>query len=688
MLSRVVVLLLLAGVSNSNGANAPYFPPFGLDLSARDPAVRPGDDFFQHVNGAYLARTAIPQNQSSITRRSDMTDRVNNRLRLILDAAAAHANPLPADLRGKVGAFYGSFMDEAAIEQRGIEPIKEELEAIRSATDPEALAFLMGRSTVDFYPSPFSVRFDLDLKHTDRYAAYLSQSGLGLPDIDYYNKAEFAAVRAKYRDYAAALLAGGNWHDAKARASAILDLETRLANASWSRVERRDPTKQYNPVSPADLRALAPQFAWRQYLQGAGLDADTRLIATQNTAFPKIAAVFAATPLDVVKAWLAFRVIDDAAPYLPAAFVNARFAFRDRTLGGQNEPDPRWKRAIAAVGGSGCSYEAHSCFGTLKWAVGQLYVEQYFPPATKAQITSIASEVKAAFRRRLESNTWMDSSTRTEALKKLDSFAIKAGYPDSWENYSGIYRRATIRRDNIIGNVRAAAAADWAFYVARSRGPIDRGEWLLAPQENNAYNGPLNDIVFPAGILQAPIFDAAADPAINYGAIGAIIGHELTHGFDDEGRSIDSSGELRDWWTPESAHTFETRAARLGAQYERYEPLPGLHINSKLTMGENIADLGGMLIAVDAYRASLHGQTAASRAGTSGLQRVFLGWAQAWAGKATPEQIRMLTTGDPHSFRSFRVNGVVRNSDDWYAAFQVKPGDKLYLAPDQRVVIW
>jgi putative endopeptidase len=685
----VVVLLLVAvGVLHAQGAPTPHYPPFGLDLSARDRKVRPGDDFFQHVNGGYLAHTPIPANQSSLTRRSDMTDRINNRLHTILEAAAAHSDPVPADLAGKVGAFYASFMDEAAIEQRGIHPIDAELEAIRSAGNSMELAFLMGRSTVDFYPSPFSVRFDLDLKHTDRYAAYLSQSGLGLPDIDYYDKPDYAAVRDKYRDYAATLLNGAGWPDAKAHAMAILDLETRLAHASWSLVEQRDPTPQYNPVSAAELSALAPQFAWKQYLEGAHLDADAHLIATQNTAFPKIAAVFAATPLDVVKAWMAFRVMDDAAPYLPTAFATARFAFKDQTLGGQSEPAPRWKRAIVAVAGSGCSYAPHSCFGTLKWAVGQLYVEQFFPPATKSQITSIATAVKAAFRRRLEENDWMDPATKAEALKKLDAFAIKVGYPDSWENYSGIYRDAPIRRDDIIADVRAAAEADWTFYVSRSRGPIDRGEWLLAPQENNAYSGALNDIVFPAGILQAPVFDAAADPAINYGAIGAIIGHELTHGFDDEGRSVDSSGALRDWWTPESANTFKARAARLGAQYAQYEPLPGLHINPELTMGENIADLGGLSIALNAYRNALHGRAAPVRAGLTGVQRVFMGWAQAWAGKATPEQIRLLTTGDPHSFRSFRVNGVVRNIDTWYPAFHVKPGDKLYLAPADRVVIW
>jgi putative endopeptidase len=336
------------------------------------------------------------------------------------------------------------------------------------------------------------------------------------------------------------------------------------------------------------------------------------------------------------------------------------------------------------VGGADCSYAVHSCFGTLKWAVGQLYVARYFPPATKATITALVVELKSAFRHRLATNTWMGPATKAEALKKLDATLVKVGYPDRWRDYKGV----VIRRDDLTGDVRAGAADDWAFVIQRSRGPVDRGEWLLAPQANNAYNGSFNDVVFPAGILQAPIFDAAADPAINYGAVGAVIGHEMTHGFDDEGRQIDADGALRDWWTPADAAAFEARAAALGKQYAQYEPVPGIHINPQLTMGENIADLGGLSIALDAYHASLHGKPAPVLAGLTGDQRVFLGWAQGWAGKATPEEIKRLTISDPHSYRKYRVDGVVRNIDGWYAAFAVKATDKYSVAPDQRVRIW
>jgi putative endopeptidase len=613
-----------------------------------------------------------------------MTDRIDAHLHLILDDAATNVALVPTDIRGKVGAFYAAFMNQGRIDRMGVHAIDPELAAIGNARDSAALAKLMGRSTIDFYPSTFVVTIDVDLKHPRRYAVYLSQSGLGLPDVDYYTKPEFSVQRAAYRAYAAKLLALIGWPKPNVSARAILAFETRIARASWTDVEQRDPTTQYNPVTPSQLTTLAPGFAWHDYLAAAQLGDKASLIVTQKSALPKIASVVARTPLDVLKAWMVFRVADDAAPYLPAAFEDARFAFRGGALQGQTRQQPRWERGIAAVGGADCSYAVHSCFGTLKWAVGRLYVQRYFPPATKATITALVLELKSAFRHRLEANSWMGPATKAEALKKLDATTIKVGYPDHWRDYS----RVVIRRDDLTGDVRAAAAGDWAFVVNRSRGRVDRSEWLLAPQANNAYNGSFNDIVFPAGILQAPVFDAAADPAINYGAVGAVIGHEMTHGFDDEGRHIDADGALRDWWTPADAAAFKARTAVLGAQYALYEPVPGMHINPQLTMGENIADLGGLSTALDAYHASLHGRPAPVLAGLTGDQRVFLGWAQGWAGKATPEEIRRLTISDPHSYRKYRVNGVVRNINAWYAAFGVKPGDELYLAPKDRAHIW
>ncbi len=684
------VLLLVGAALLSSGSFAraasgtPVYPPFGFDLSAVDHATRPGDDFFQFANGNYLKRTEIPADRPIASRRFDMTDRTDQQLKGLLESASAGVGEEPKDLRGKVGAFYASFIDQPRIEQLGARAIAPEIDAIRAAPDLASLAKLMGESATGFYPAPFSLGIDLDFKHTDAYAIYLGQGGLGLPDRDYYLSADFAPQREAYRAYAERLLGALNWPDANAQSKHILDFETTLATASWDKVKLRDPTIQYNPVTKAGLQALAPQFPWASFLDGASLGDRDRFIATTNTAMPKLASVVAGTPLDTLKAWMAFRVADSAAPYLSSGFNQAYFDFRQKTLLGQKEQSPLWKRAKLAVAGDDCGANPASCFGTLDWAVGELYADRYFPASTKAQIEALVGNIKAAFRLRLQKLDWMSPATKKEALKKLDTYTIKVGYPDKWRDYSNV----VVRRDDLVGNVRRAATADWAFYIGRSKGPVDRGDWQMTPQTNDAYNGSLRDIVFPAGILQAPIFDANADPALNYGAVGAVIGHELTHGFDDQGRSIDASGALRDWWTARDAAEFKRRAAVLGALYAKFEPVPGVHINPGLTMGENIADLGGLAMALDAYHASLHGKRAPVLGGLTGDQRVFLGWAQAWAGKATPEEIKRLTVSDPHSWRKYRVNGVVRNIDAWYAAFKVRPGDRLYLPPAKRARIW
>jgi putative endopeptidase len=663
-------------------AQQPVYPPSGFDMSAIDAGTKPGDDFFQYANGAYLARSEIPADQSVASRRFEMTTRTEAQLHELLDAVAKDAIAEPTDVKGKVGAFYAGFMDEAAIEAAGTKPIAPELDAIRAAPDRAALAGLMGQ--YGFYPSPFGYYIDSDQKDPKVYSAYLGQNSLGLPDRDYYLKADFEAQRGAWRAYAAKLLSLIQWPDADRVAEDVLAFETRLAEASWSKVEQRDPTTQYNPMTPVELAAYAPGFDWQPFLAGAGLDKKTQLIATTNTALPKLAAIVAATPVETLKAWMAFRVADQTAPYLPKAFVDAHFEMRGRTLQGLAEPQARWKRAILATGGGDCGVEPASCFGTLNWATGELYSARYFPPETKAKIEVLVTNLKAAFRRRIQALTWMGAKTKAEALKKLDTYVIKVGYPDTPRDYSGV----VVRKDDVVGNVRRAAAYEWAFQLGRSDGPVDRGDWLMTPQTNDAYNGSLRDIVFPAGILQAPIFDAAADPAFNYGAVGGVIGHELTHGFDDQGRHIDATGALRDWWTPADAEAFTARAKVLGDQYATYEPVPGMHINPDLTMGENLADLGGFAMALDAYHASLKGKPAPVVDGLTGDQRVFLGWAQAWAGKMRPEAIRKLTASDPHSYRKYRVNGVVPNIDGWYAAFGIKPGDALYIPPEKRARVW
>ena len=662
----------------------PAYPPFGLDLTARDPATRPGTDFFQYANGRYLARSVIPADEPSVSRRSGMTREIDTRLHAIMDELSHDVVEQPTDTQGKVGAFYAAFMDEARIEQTGMRAIAPELEAIRSAPDLAALTTLMGLSTVDLYPSPFAIQIDVDLKRPDIYSTYLTQADLGLPDIDYYTKPAYEAQRTAYRAYIARVLTLAGWPDPDTAAGDVLALETHVAEVSWTKVQQRDVVAQYNPVSRAELQALAPAFAWTPFLQAAQLGDRDTLIAMQNTAFPKIAAVIAAAPLPTLKAWMAFRTVDAVADDLPRAFAAAAFELHGHVLSGQAEQAPRWKRALVAVAGKGCDADPHACFGTLQWAVGQVYAQRWFPASAKARMTDLVVDLRKAFRAHIEALTWMGPTTKAEALRKLDAVTIKVGYPDKWRDYSAV----TIRRDDLLGNVRSAAAEDWAFEVRRSQGAVDRSAWGMTPQTNNAYSGSLRDIVFPAGILQPPIFDAAADPAINYGAAGGVIGHEITHQFDDQGRTTDADGILRDWWTPADADAFKARTAVLGAQYALFEPVPGLHINPGLTMGENLADLGGLAIALDAYHASLHGKPAPVLHGLTGDQRVFLGWAQAWAGKARPEAIRRLTTSDPHSFRKFRVNGVVRNIDGWYKAFGIKPGDALYIAPDKRVRVW
>ena len=680
--AALAALCTIAGAAVA--ADVPAYPPFGLDLGAREPSTKPGDDFYQFANGRYLARTAIPADQKVASRRSGMSNEIESRLHAILDDLSKDVAAQPADLHGKVGAFYAAFMDEARIEQLGVHPLDAELQAIRSAPDLAALAALMGQATRDFYPSVFSVNPDVDIKHPGAYAIYLNQSGLGLPDIDYYAKPGFAAQRAAYGRYAATLLKLAGWPDADAQGAAILDFESALSGASWTKVQQRDPTTQDNPVSQAELHALAPEFPWTAFLQGAQVVDRTRFVAQENTAFPRLAKVVAATPLATLKAWMAFRTLDAAAPYLPAAFSGAAFELHGHVLGGQPEQAARWKRGVLAVAGNDCLLDPQSCVGTLRWAVGQVYAERYFPAATKARITELANNLKRAYRHRIETVDWMSPATRAEALRKLDAVTIKVGYPDKWRDYAD----ATIRRDDLVGDVRAASVSDWAFLVARSKGPVDRGDGIRTPQTNDAYSGSLLDIVFPAGFLQPPIFDAAADPAVNYGAAGAVIGHELTHQFDDQGRSFDHEGILRDWWTPADAEAFKARAGVLGAQYAQFEPVPGMHINPGLTMGENLADLGGVTITLDAYHASLGGEPAPVIAGLTGDQRLFLGYAQAWAGNMRAEEIRRMTASDPHSFRKFRVDGIVRNIDAWYEAFDVKPGDALYLAPDKRARVW
>jgi putative endopeptidase len=686
ILRGALAAVLLAGAATAViAADKPIYGAWGFDTAGMDKAVKPGDNFFRYANGTWLDSHAIPADKSAVTFRLEMTDRTEARLHDMFEASAAHVAHQPSDLAGKAGAFYKAFMDQARVDALGAKPIAPELDAVRNATSRDELAALMGRSNSDFEDGLYNVNIDADLKDPKHYAVYLSQAGLGLPDRDYYLLPKFTKQKAAYQAYVAQILKLIGWTDADARARDVVDFETKVADASWTKVQDRDLDAVYNPVQAADLSKFAPGFNWTGFMADAGLSKTARVIVAEKTAFPKLAAIYAAAPLDTIKAWHAFHIADNAAPYLSKPFTDAYFDMHDKTLSGQQQERVRWKRAITAVSGDDFGVgDRFGTFGTMGFGVGELYTAKYFGPDAKAKIEVLVHNLLAAYRVRLQNLDWMGAATKAEAIKKLETYTIKVGYPDHPRDYAGL----TITDDDLVGDVRRAGAFDWAFYSGRLNGPVDRSDWSMTPQTNDAYNGSLRDIVFPAGILQPPVFDANADMAINYGAAGAIIGHELTHGFDDQGRKIDASGALRDWWTADDAAKFEARAKMLGAQYSSFEPVPGAHVNGDLTMGENIADLGGLTLALDAYHASLNGKPAPVIDGLTGDQRVFLGWAQAWRGKVTDDYVRKQVVSDPHSPRQFRVNGVVHNIDAWYLAFGVKPGDKLYVDPKNRVHIW
>jgi putative endopeptidase len=684
--------ILLAGVcagaallGAAHAADKPLYGKWGFDLTNMDKSTKPGDDFFQHANGHWLAAHQIPADKASTSLRYDMSDRVEARLHDMFETGAKTAPHQPSDLAGKVSAFYKAFMDEKHIDALGAKPIAPELDAIRAAKTREQLAALMGKTNADFYPTLFNINIDIDLKNPNSYAVLVGQGGLGLPDRDYYIEASFAKQKAAYQAHVAQVLHLLNWPDANARARDIVAYESSIAQASWDKAKDRDPVATYNPMTFADLNKNAPGLDWKGFFTAANLGSVPHVIVAESTAFPKLAAIYAATPVETLQAWMAFHVADNASPFLAKPFADAYYDMYDKTLSGQQEQRVRWKRAIDAV--SGVDFGAgggFGTFGTMGFGVGQLYTAKYFGADAKAKIEGLVHNLLAAYHARLEKLDWMSAATRAEAIKKLDTYTIKVGYPEHPRDYS----KLVVTDDDVVGDVRSAAAGDWAFYVGRFNGPVDKSDWLMTPQTNDAYNGSLRDIVFPAGILQPPIFDPNADPAINYGAIGGVIGHELTHGFDDQGRQLDASGALRDWWTKDDAAKFNARAAMLGAQYSSYEPVPGAHIKGDQTMGENIADLGGLTLALDAYHASLNGKPAPVIDGLTGDQRVFLGWAQAWCGKTRDDAVRKALASDPHSPRKFRVDGVTRNIDAWYVAFDVKPGEKFYLAPKDRVHIW
>ena len=650
---------------------SPHYGAWGYDRTGEDPTAKPGDDFFRYADGGWADREQIPNDRARYSNFDKLSILSENRTRLLIEDAAASPGADPD--AAKVGAAYRAYMDQARVDALDAAPLKADLDAIRAETSRGDVARLMGRSTQSFQGGWFDLNIDADEKAPTRYTVYIDTGGMGLPDRDYYLQPVFAAKKAAYVAYIANMLGQIGWPDPKAAADAMVALETRIAAASWSKAEQRDVDKTYNLMSVDALAAFAPGFDFKAFLAAADLGPVDHLVLQSNTAFPKVAAIFAETPLDTLKAWQAFHLADAAAPYLSDRFVQARFEFRNKTLRGQPQIQPRWKRAVGFINGG------------MGEAVGRMYVAKYFTPEAKAKMDALVGDLKTALAGRIQRVAWMSPETKAKALEKLSKFTVKIGYPAKWRDYGAL----RVAADDLYGDAWRAGAFEWARRVKRLNDPVDKLEWDMTPQTVNAYYNPTNnEIVFPAAILQPPFFDPKADPAINYGGIGGVIGHEMTHGFDDQGRKSDGDGALHDWWTPDDSAKFAAQAARLGAQFSQFEPLPGAHVNGDLTMGENIADLGGVLLALDAYHASLHGQPAPVIDGLTGDQRVFLGWAQVWREKIRDDAQRQQVVSDPHSPARFRVIGPLRNVDAWYQAFGVKPGDAMYVAPDQRARIW
>ena len=639
---------------------------WGFDEAGMDKTIQPGNDFYGYADGTWAKNTAIPADKSNYGMFTMLEDLSSKRTREILDKAATDPN-------SKIGTAYSTYQDTGAIEGKGLAPIKPWLDEIAGLKAKTGYAALIAKADRHGIGTPFGSGVGQDDKRPDVYVMGLRQSGLGMPDRDYYlsKDAKQVAVRAAYLDYLTKMLTAAGEANAAARAKAVLDFETRIANVSWTRVDSRDATKTYNPMTLAQLRQRAPGFDWTGYFKGLNADVGT-IIVSQPSAVTGIAKLVQSAPLAVLKDQLLLRSLGSYAAVLPAQFDQTQFAFYGTTLGGTPEQEPRWKRAVSFT------------TGALTDDVGQLYVAQYFPPETKAAADRLVKNVIAAMGRRIDTLDWMAPETKAKAHAKLAAFVPKIGYPDRWQDYSTL----EIVRGDAFGN--AWRAREWSANddVAKLKEPIRRWEWGMTPMTINAYaNFGMVEIVFPAAILQPPFFDPNADDAVNYGGIGAVIGHELSHHFDDQGAKYDAKGMLTDWWTPADVKAFGERTAALAAQYDKYEALPGLHVNGKLTLGENIADLAGLTVAHDAYIASLGGAEPKTIGGYTADQRFYLGWAQVWRRNYREANLRNRILTDPHSPSPQRV-AVVRNLDPWYAAYQPKPGEALYLTPEQRVRIW
>ncbi len=669
----------VTGIARAADPGDVHYGAWGVDLAAMDPEVKPGDDFFRYVNGHWLATAQIPPDRSATGAFLDLRLRSEARMGEIV--AELHARPYDglSDEEKKLRDLYDAFLDRAQIDSRGLAPARKDLDDIAGLKTLDEVATAMGTRRLGL-GGPFAVWIGIEDKHPDTYSIEITQSGLGLPNRDYYLRDDKAIVetREAYKKYLASMLTLGGIPDAAGRAERIYALEASLAKVEWANADRRDAIKIYNPMSFSELEGLAPGFRWKAYFVAAeipltGPHGERQVTVHEKSAFPELAKVFADTPVEVWRDYLTARYLHGFAAYLPHEFDETDFAFYGTALYGNPQQLDRGKRAV------------HLLDGELGEALGKLYVAKYFPPEAKVQADRLVQNLLRAYDADIRVLPWMTPATREKALDKLHKFTPHIGYPDTWRDYSAL----TIRRDDLLGDIQAGSVFEWNRRLKRIDQPVDKSEWGMSPPTVNAYyTASMNAIFFPAAILQAPFFDPHADDAVNYGGIGAVIGHEISHGFDDQGSKYDGTGALDNWWTDEDRRNFDAATKQLGIQYDSYEPQPGLHVNGAYTMGENIADLAGLTIAYNAYHLSLEGQAPQTRDGFAGDQRFYLAYAQVWRTKMRDGALRAQVLSDPHSPAEYRVVGVTRNEDPWYQAFGIKPGDKYFLPPDQRVRLW
>jgi predicted metalloendopeptidase len=674
--SVLAAVAATVAVSHADSKSAPppaaTMPPWGVDLAGRDLGVRPGDDFYRYADGRWLDSHQIPPDRSRWGAFGELDERAEQQVLALVQALPANA-PAGSNEQ-KVGDYYRAFVDTAAIEHKGLEPARAAIDAISQARDHHALTRLMGRPDLAL-KAPLRVGISIDQKDPDHYAVIITQGGLGLPNRDYYLKDDpvYVTLRAKYVAHIARMLGLIGEPQPEAEAQAILDAEMQIAKLHWPAAKRRERDLTYNPRSRAELEQMVPGFFWETLLATQGVDAQPKFVVRETDAVQGLGQLFLQVPVDTWRAYFKYHYLVSVAALLPRAYDEEVFDFYGRTLQGQPQQRSRDKRAVAALDED------------LGEAVGALYVERYFPASSREQVRQLVENLRATYADRIGKLAWMTPATRKVALEKLAAFHPKLGYPDKWRDYSGL----SVVQGDAFGNAIRGKVFEWDREVKRLREPTDRAEWGMTPQTVNAYYNPtFNEIVFPAAILQPPFFDPNADPAVNYGGIGTVIGHEMGHGFDDQGAKSDARGVLHTWWASEDTEAFKKRTDALAAQYDEFTVLPGLKLNGRLTLGENIGDLGGVSVAYEAYQRSLGGRTPAVLDGLSGDQRFFLSFAQVWRALDRDEAIRSQVLSDPHSPARFRVNGVVRNVDAWYRAFDVAPTDKLYLPPDQRVRIW